>query len=609
MYRFVAITWNAQHPAKAELARSVMQRLRAVSAMWNCALDDDGLIILQANERPSGFSTRTLPVGAGAVVGKIFSKDSLEKDPTHPTIIDDREARAIARTGGRHLVEEYWGAYVAFLRDEESGRRYVLRDPSAALPCFRFSFNGLDLFFSYADDIEQVDFFRFSVNWDYITAFLYHPLLRIRSTGLNEIVEVLAGERLTYQGDRMHAEFLWDPRAIVRSRTLDDAQVATAAIRRTTTGCVSAWASCYDRITHQLSGGLDSSIVVSCLSKAAVRPSISCMNLATVGAEGDERAFARLVAEQAGFPLHETIMQSADSGIEKLLTYPKMCKPHFLAITSEYEDIVDSLAKSRVTDAVFSGQGGDHLFYQPKISLPAIDYVLDKGMSSGALGVFYDTAVISKKSMWHVLKDFINYRMGRWSLINSGLMIGDEHFLTADVLDAIKDEHVLHPWLQDAEGIPPGKFVQIALIVDLHGFNWPYSWPDELDVVHPMISQPLIELCLTIPTYVLTKGGIDRALARRAFKKDLPGVIIERETKGRSHSYHNEMFSKNQDFIRSFLLDGILMKKGIVDREGIEKRLSLKGITRSREISKLINCVNVEAWLRSWSDSGRRAAA
>ena len=48
-------------------------------------------------------------------------------------------------------------------------------------------------------------------------------------------------------------------------------------------------------------------------------------------------------------------------------------------------------------------------------------------------------------------------------------------------------------------------------------FYDPLGQGNEAERISPLFSQPLMELCLRIPTYVLTEGGWDRAVARRAF--------------------------------------------------------------------------------------------
>src|SRR5690606_7666693 len=87
--------------------------------------------------------------------------------------------------------------------------------------------------------------------------------------------------------------------------------------------------SCYESITHLLSGGLDSSIVAACVAQAPTRPRLTYLNLAIEShhaqqhvhmpgvdralhekirvtlSHGDERFYARLVAQRWNAPLVE----------------------------------------------------------------------------------------------------------------------------------------------------------------------------------------------------------------------------------------------------------------------------------------------------------------
>ena len=146
----------------------------------------------------------------------------------------------------------------------------------------------------------------FTVNWNYITGLVAHAGLQARDTALNEVSEVQAGERL-----RLFFAACSNGRCSgIRSTSpetapLESADEAVALLRTTTEGCVHTWASCYSGILHNLSGGLDSSIVLSCLKSAPSRPRVTCLNYFTTGPNEDERHYARLMAERSDIELVE----------------------------------------------------------------------------------------------------------------------------------------------------------------------------------------------------------------------------------------------------------------------------------------------------------------
>ena len=123
-----------------------------------------------------------------------------------------------------------------------------------------------------------------------------------------------------------------------------------------------------------------------------------------------------------------------------------------------------------------------------------------------------------------------------------------------------------------------------------------------------MYSQPVIELCLRIPTYVLTAGGWDRAIARAAFRNDLPRGILNRNTKGRVEDHINAILGRNAALLRDLLIDGLLVREGIVDRDKLTAVLSGRATSIPVTSSELLECLSAEAWLRQWGKHARQAA-
>ena len=129
-------------------------------------------------------------------------------------------------------------------------------------------------------------------------------------------------------------------------------------------------------------------------------------------------------------------------------------------------------------------------------------------------------------------------------------------------------------------------------------------------LIHPLSSQPLIELSLRIPTYVLRTGGRDRAIARRAFERDLPAEIIRRRTKASSDESFQSALNKQIDGVRELLMGGFLVQHGYLQREPLEEALTPERPTRLK-VPPLtwLECLALEIWCRSWASASRRAAA
>jgi asparagine synthase (glutamine-hydrolysing) len=117
----------------------------------------------------------------------------------------------------------------------------------------------------------------------------------------------------------------------------------------------------------------------------------------------------------------------------------------------------------------------------------------------------------------------------------------------------------------------------------------------------PLLSQPLVELCLRLPTYLLIESGRDRALARRAFERDLPAEIVRRQQKGRIDQHVRNILDLNLEFVRELLLEGELVKRGLLNRGALELYLTRNRSPADFQYSEILQehaCT--EAWLRSW---------
>jgi asparagine synthase (glutamine-hydrolysing) len=167
----------------------------------------------------------------------------------------------------------------------------------------------------------------------------------------------------------------------------------------------------------------------------------------------------------------------------------------------------------------------------------------------------------------------------------------------------------LHPLLRHPRGAPSGKLWHAHQISQPFDFYDPLGREGDAELISPLFSQPVMELCLRIPTYVLTHDGWDRAVARRAFYDDLPPQIRNRRSKGGIEEHLRRTLEHNRGFLRELLLDGALVREGIVDRARLAEVLSGRATRIRAGSGELLEYAGIEAWLRRWGERVRRAAA
>lgn len=615
MFRYFALCWNPQDPNQETAARLVAQRLSGFSREWQLTFDMDGLMVLHAGSRAGSSETYLLTGDRGVVLGKLFANPTAGQGlPVSKVELDANASEAIIASAGRKLIERYWGRYVAFLRDPSSRTMWVLRDPTAGMPGFFTPFRGVTLFFSLAEDCASLNLLQFSINWPYIGASMCLPSLQTRQTGVNEITELQPGECLLVQVDGSHSTRLyWDPVRIARSNVIADTREAVRNIRHATQLCVWAWASCYPRIIHLLSGGLDSSIVLSCLRSAPAGPDVTCVNyFSTAPREADERRFARLAATAESCKLLEYENDVTDVRLERILDFPRTARIRSRLYHVQHSRSEGQVAAHYRASAIFRGIGGDQLFCQGSTTLAVADHLHEHGLGQGFLHVALQAARRQNISFWSVLRTAIQMAwLGPpW---RPARLAGEypSAVIPAAVIAATKaNESFAHPWFQSASKLAPGKLLHIFWISNHADFYDPLGAPTAPERVAPLLSQPLMETCLRIPTYVHNANGRDSAVARYAFEQELPREIFLRRTKGLIDSFVIEILRNNLAFVRELLLDGLLAKERLLDRRQVEAILKdRQSALRVEAVELVMTHLNIEAWLRSWIGSGQRVAA
>jgi asparagine synthase (glutamine-hydrolysing) len=609
LFRYLALVWHDDDAAARETARRLIDR-HSPSPEWRVALRTKGLFVGYAGARVGSSEPHCLHGGRGVVLGKLFERPSNSSPSTAaPLNLDESRTRQILQTRGRHLIDHYWGRYVAFLNDAVSGTTWVLRDPTAGILCLTLRFGGVRLYFSSMSDIQHLLLGSYEVNWGYIAASLCMMGGRTHATGLSEVSQVLGGECVELRDDRASSTFYWDALQIANSSRIEDPAKAAEALHDCVVDAVRAWASCYEGIALSLSGGLDSSIVYCALRDSPAKDRLSCFHYYPLGSDMDERRFARLVAQSGGSDLVERPRDSTLS-LRPLLDIEASHEPARYLYYIEHSRLDAQFAAEHRAAAVFTGRGGDQLFFQSRGRYGVADYLHYKGLRPQLLRIALDSARMDRVSVWQVLREAFteHFQQRRWNL---GEQVAEfRPLLRREVIDEVSgDSRYLHPLLNDSRGTPGGKLWHAFLLTSPLEFNDPFRQHDDPEHVSPLYSQPVLELCLRLPVHVLTVGGWDRAIARRAFYDELPRAIANRQHKGAIERHVWTIFEHNGAFLRELLLNGALVQEGLIDRKKLAVALSWKPSKIQPGTAELLELAGTEAWLRCWRNQGWRAAA
>jgi asparagine synthase (glutamine-hydrolysing) len=611
MYRFFALLWDVLDPRADALASELALRFRRSATVWENVATTPGLCVFHTGARALRHGAYTLHDNGGMVLGRLFAK-RFDAPVDAPLTLQVSDSERIAATGGEYLLDRYWGRYVAIIRDIAAGSVRVLRDPSGGLPCFMTTHRGVTLVFSHIEDCASLGVVPLSINWDYIAACSAFISLQVGATGLKEVTEILHGEAADVGRNGIVIRQLWNPCEIAREQRQEDATTAIVEAERVVKGCAQAWGSGHESIMVLLSGGLDSSVILTSLARSLPLARVTALNHVFEGGSAcDERKFARLVASGLSCELRERTINVQSLDLEKMLSATRTAKPQFFLMDVVHGDFEHQLARETGATAVFSGSGGDHVFLQSCARDAVGDFIYTHGLRPAAWRVAREAALVTRKSAWSLLREGIRVARAQpaWQPVGAKIL---NDFVSRDVLARfLADPEFARPHaLRAAQGLPFGKLRHIEQA--LYPYPGTYAFPqaDSPDRIAPLFSQPVIETALRIPTWVLIHGGWDRGIERAAFARDVPRQIIRRRTKGISDNLVRELIETNIDFVRELLLDGVLVRERMLDRKKLETFLCGSRSNARTEYNELyVTRLCTEVWLRRWQGLEQRAAA
>jgi len=571
-------------------AESIVDRL--VESGWTKAFGAFCLTVLVHGRAPPAITPLVGGAGVGGViVGRIFDRAATDRGavtaPGLDHLIDQDPLDACAA-----LVDRAWGSYVAVLAGRRQQPPTVLRDPSGAMEAYIWRRDEVTFIGSQMPEGTEPK--ELAIDWRRLADVLASPA---RGAGLTPLIGVRSVEpgtcRQGWDGAREHV--LWDPASLVRAAGRGrgaDADEMRACVE----ACVAAHASGAERILCEISGGLDSAIVAGTLAAVGHAPS-QAVNFFRAQPEADERLYAQAAADRLGVPLRTVARTVTPLGPSAFELSSTALRPNFNATDPGYDEGLCAALEDARADVLFTGHGGDVVFLQVGAAALSRELLAGRPCSGSRITALADVGRRVRRSIWSLAWEAITTRPSRWT----------RDAVERPSLLAVKPNPAVHPWIADLHGVPPAKQAQVHGLVMGLILMGATRRAEIARLAHPLLSQPVIELCLSIPAPILCSGEMDRSLARTAFADRLPTSIIERRSKGDISVFLGRTLAASIDFFRPLLLEGRLVAEGLLDRAAVDAALSPEAMIWKDSTVDILAAATLETWLRHWE--GRISAA
>lgn len=549
------------------------------SGLWTKVAERRRFSIFLETARPPAY--RHLAGVGGGLIGQVFDAAAARRGAGEDFNL--MGLGADPREVAEALVARAFGRYVAILNDDQGPAR-VLRDPLGAMEAIGWRRGPLRFVASRLPDLAELWPPDLAVDWAAIAAILRQKNLASVLCPLKGVVSYPPG---VIAGPDGAGPRLWSPARFAR-RPSDDAD--PAALRDLVDGVVAAWAQGLGGLFCEISGGLDSAIVATSLAQVRA-PLLYGLNHSFPREESDERVYARAVAEHIGAPL-----QVVDRGLlrlspDKLVGAAGGPRPNWVGGDPDHDADLAARLSAPGVEAMFTGRGGDAVFFQSGHASLARD-VLGGAASVERLRGLAMLARRGGTTVWDILRRGLAPQD-----LTGGL--GAQLFMSPE---AATPPAGRHPWLQEARDLAPAKQLQIlALVNGLSAFGESQRHRAG-EVIDPLMSQPVVEFCLSLAAGRLAVGDNDRPFARAAFASRLPAAVLERRGKGDLTIFVAQSLHHSLEALRPYLLDGHLARAGLLDRDRLDAALTADQLVWTNITSELFVLLALEAWTRRWSE-------
>jgi asparagine synthase (glutamine-hydrolysing) len=600
------------------------------------ALGNNRLKVLDLSS--AGHQPMSSPDGAVWVVynGEIFNFAALREE----LLADGWSFRSQSDTEvlpllylkyGVRMVERLNGIFAFAIWDAREQKLLVARDRMGVKPLYYATVGDRLYFASEVKSLLLAPELRPEIDPAALSEFLTLLYVPNPGTMFRNILKLPPGCLLTWQDGKMAIDRYWDGSGRLPSIRGNEQElreqcraVLEDAVRRQLVSDVP--------IGFFLSGGLDSSALVACAAKVHNGP-LRCYTIAfqkehaRMEQSGDDRSYARLVAERFGVEWHELVVApDVTSLLPKVIWHldDPIADP---AAIATYLICQEAKASSTV---LLSGQGADELFGGYRVHL-----IEKLGRRLRLL-----PAQLREKLIPALLQSVSRYsaRMpglspglimaaSRFSgkvLRTSGLAPQDQYIGMRSYLDTVDLDSLLNPEAF-ATSRPPDlmlrkhfsaaaslDFLDQLLYVDQQTFlpDLNLAYTDKLSMAAsiearvPFLDHVVIDFMRQVPPGFKLHGYTQKYILKRAMEDVLPQKVISRRKAGFGLPVRSWLQNELREMVGDLLSEKRVRERGLFQPRAVAKMVRDNGRTRDYTL-QLWSLLTLELWQQTFVDGTR----
>jgi asparagine synthase (glutamine-hydrolysing) len=499
---------------------------------------------------------------------------------------------------GADVVKNISGDFGFVVWDARAHKIIAARDPFGVKSLFLRRAQGLVLFASRAAPLATSD----EYNLDYLRDYLYGMPASGAATAWREITRVEPGTVFQQRGTGDTVRRFWSAEEFQPAAQADEAE-SVAEFRGLFRSAVAQRLDSERQTWAQLSGGLDSSSVVSTAEQLVQRGSIAgTITVVDTLGEGDERRFSDLVVQKYGLR-NEQVQDSWPW--EDAAALAPIDEPYQLYPFQRRDQRVREVVRSNGARVLLSGMGSDQYLFGNLGYIP--DLIL-AGRLMHAARELTAWSLVTRRSFWwmarrHAVMPLLGGRLRprrndedaprfpRW--------LGDEKRVGQD-FERVFDLRA---------HVPRGRMFNHSIareLASLPAWIQRDGFENGMELRYPFLSRPLVEFSLRLPVHMRARPFARKWVLREAMRDVLPEPVRTRQSKGGIDARIVWSLQRESATVQSLLHEPILAELGLVDAQHLRAAVEEARSGIKHNLVMLMSALSLETWLAV--RSGRTAA-
>jgi asparagine synthase (glutamine-hydrolysing) len=534
---------------------------------------------------------------------------------------------------GIACLNRFVGMFAFAIWDGNRNRLYLARDRIGIKPLYYYYRGGTLLFASELKAFMAFESYDRELDHDAIPLFLHYQYVPSPRTIFQHTYKLLPGHYMIYDGQNLDCKPFWafpDRTDGSDSNTHQREEDNLLHLDQLLTQAVS------DRLISDvplgalLSGGIDSSVVVSLMQKVNSSP-VRTFSIGFEEADYDEAPWASKVAKQLGTE-HTELYVTPKEAMDIIPRLPEMYDEPFADSSAIPTSLVSQLTRSHVTVAL-SGDGGDEQFagyvrYWTTLSMATGFQRLPHSMRKAL------TRILGCIPMLWVEKCYLPWRpilpqrfrvanfQDKWNkLINlrDNTSLTDLYRITI----CLWSENELPPLM--GETLPESQYEEI--------FEETKEWPPlsrlmrvdqrtylpdamltkvdrasmavSLEVRVPLIDHRVIEYTATLPDSLKYKNGTSKYLLKKLLARYVPPELFKRPKMGFGVPIDTWFRTDLKTLLLDYLSPDRLRREGLFNQAFVEDRIKEHITGQANHQYRLWSLLMWEMWRERWLDGAR----